>query len=177
MLLLFYSAVSFILIFSVMIYPYMAITSYYGELKNYIGIDGTRYLKNSRPSDYLLIEWMNTHIQGQPVIVEAQGDSYTDYSRISSNTGIPTVLGWTVHEWLWRGSYDIPSPRIGDISQLYESNDVETTRGLLNKYKVEYVVIGDLEREKYPNLYEKKFSVLGNILYEKDGTRLYKIAQ
>lgn len=176
-LLLFYSAVSFILIFSVMIYPYMAITSYYGELKNYIGIDGTRYLKNSRPSDYLLIEWMNTHIQGQPVILEAQGDSYTDYSRISSNTGIPTVLGWTVHEWLWRGSYDIPSPRIGDISQLYESTDIETTRGLLNKYKVEYVVIGDLEREKYPNLYEKKFSVLGNIVYEKDGTRLYKIAQ
>ncbi|MEN9407992.1 MAG: hypothetical protein RLZZ455_1208 [Candidatus Parcubacteria bacterium] len=176
-LLLLYGGVSLLLVFSVMTYPYMAINSYYGELKNYIGIDGTRYLKTSRPSDYLLISWLNAHIQGQPVILEAQGDSYTDYSRISSNTGIPTVLGWTVHEWLWRGSYDIPSPRIGDISLLYESNDLQITHDLLKKYKVEYVVIGDLEREKYPNLYEKKFSVLGSIVYERDGARLYRITQ
>jgi len=70
----------FSLFFSVlvMLYPYFAVNSYYADLKNYKGIDGTTYLKNSRPFDYQAINWLNKNIKGQPVILEAQGDSYTD---------------------------------------------------------------------------------------------------
>lgn len=172
---LLYSGITLFLIILVMIYPYIAFNSYYGNLKNYMGIDGVKYLKTLHPSDYNLIQWINKNIEGQPVILEAQGDSYTDYARISSNTGLPTVLGWTVHEWLWRGSYDIPSPRIGDVSSLYEGTAVQATKDLLKKYNVEYVVVGDLEREKYSNLDEKKFRSLGKIIYQSGNTRLYKI--
>jgi len=59
--------------------------------------------------------WINKNIKGQPTILEAQGDSYTDYGRVSVNTGLPTVMGWTVHEWFWRNSYDIVAPRIEDV--------------------------------------------------------------
>lgn len=172
---LLYGGVTLVLMVIVMIYPYIALTSYYGDLKNYQGIDGTKYLKNLRPSDYELITWINKNISGQPIILEAQGDSYTDYARISSNTGLPTVLGWTVHEWLWRGSYDIPSPRIEEITTMYEENDIPTTKTLLEKYDVAYVVIGDLEREKYPNINEKKFTSLGKVIYQNGETRLYKL--
>src|SRR6185503_20424560 len=101
-----------------------AIGSYYDNLKTYYGLDGTTWIGKFYPYDYTAINWINTHISGQPVMLEAQGDSYTDYERVSANTGLPTVLGWTVHEWLWRGTYDIPAPRIQEIQTMYESTNI-----------------------------------------------------
>ncbi|RJQ35876.1 hypothetical protein C4559_05960 [Candidatus Microgenomates bacterium] len=162
-------------LFLVGIYPYYAINSYYGELKTYKGLNGISYLKNLYPTDYEAILWINKNINGQSVILEAQGDSYTDYARISSNTGLPTILGWTVHEWLWRGTYDIPAPRISDVTTLYETKDVYIARKLIKKYNVSYVFIGDLERQKYINLNEDKFKNLGKLIYKNGLTKIYKI--
>ena len=119
--------------------------------------------------------WLNQNIKGQPVILEAQGDSYTDYARISANTGLPTVLGWTVHEWLWRGSYDIPAPRITDVQTMYETTDVQYAKELLDKYNVQYVYVGTLEYQKYPHLDQQKFAQLGHIVYHHGATTIYKL--
>ena len=170
-----YAPFALIFISLVMIYPYMAINSYYGNLKAYHGLDGTFYLKTLYPSDTEAIEWLNKNVKGQPVILEAQGDSYTDYARISSNTGLPTILGWTVHEWLWRGTYDIPAPRIEEIKTLYETEDKNLTADLLKKYKIKYVFIGSLENEKYRKLFEDKFKQLGKLVFQKDTTKIYQI--
>ena len=159
----------------VSIYPYFAINSFYGGLKAQLGLDGTKYLKNLYPTDYDAIAWINKNIKGQPVILEAQGDSYTDFARVSANTGLPTVLGWTVHEWLWRGTYDVPAPRIPQVQTLYESSDVNITRNLIERYKIEYVFIGDLEYQKYTKLAEQKFGNLGKIIYKNGKTKIYKI--
>ena len=159
----------------VMIYPYFAIKSYYGDLKTFRGLDGIAYMKDRLPDDYKAVMWLNQNIKGRPVIVEAQGDSYTDYGRISANTGLPTILGWTVHEWLWRGSYDIPSPRIEDVRLIYESDDLDETKALLKKYGVEYVYVGNLEREKYTNLTGSKFEELGKVLFKTGQTKIYKL--
>lgn len=173
----FFSGIAVLLVSTVLIYPFFAIPSYYNNFSKYKGLDGTVYLKTSRPSDYSAIQWINTNITGQPVILEAQGDSYTDYERISSNTGLPTVLGWTVHEWLWRGSYDIASPRIEDVKKIYESGSLSTTKTLLKKYNVSYVYIGNLEYEKYPSLDIKKFENLGETVFEEGTTRLIRLAK
>ncbi|HUD44682.1 MAG TPA: DUF2298 domain-containing protein [Patescibacteria group bacterium] len=159
----------------VALYPYLATMSYYGNLQVYHGLDGTKYLQPLYPTDYAAINWINQNIQGQPVILEAQGDSYTDYARISSNTGLPTVLGWTVHEWLWRGSYDVPAPRIAEVQTMYTSTDLIQTKQLLQKYNVQYVFIGDLERQKYPALDVAKFDQLGKVIYKNGKTRIYKL--
>jgi len=170
-----YWIIGSLLLVLVSLYPYSAIKSYFGDLKTYYGLNGTNYLKINYPNDYEAIQWINKNIQGQPVILEAQGDSYTDYARVSANTGLPTVLGWTVHEWLWRGTYDIPAPRIPEIQKLYESKDVKETKALLDKYNVSYVFIGDLERQKYSNLNDEKFKLLGKIIFKKGNTEIYKI--
>ena len=156
-------------------YPYFAVNSYFGNLKNYQGLDGIKYLKSLYPADYEAILWINKNIKNQPVILEAQGDSYTYYARVSANTGLPTVLGWTVHEWLWRGTYDVPSPRIPDVQTMYESKDSEETQRLLKKYNVSLVFVGDLEKQKYTNLNEEKFQSLGKIIYQKGNTKIFKI--
>lgn len=166
---------TFLFLILVMIYPYFAVKSFYGDLKNYSGLNGIAYLKQRLPEDYEAIKWLDKNIKGRPVILEAQGDSYTDYGRISANTGLPTILGWTVHEWLWRGSYDIPAPRIADVKNIYESTDSKTTSSLLRKHDVKFVYVGKLEREKYPSLFEIKFEQLGNVVFKNGETKIYKI--
>ncbi len=149
----------------VALYPFFSFRSYYGDFRKIPQLDGTRWMESALPQDYDLVKYINATIPGQPVILEAQGDSYTDYERISANTGVATVAGWQVHEWLWRGSADIVGDRIPDIKTIYESPDIALTRRLLQKYDVSYVVISQLEREKYPNLDEKKFEQIGRKVY------------
>jgi uncharacterized membrane protein len=112
---------------------------------------------------------------GQPVILEAAGESYTDYARISANTGLPTVIGWPVHEWLCRGSYDEAGKRVGEVEQLYTSQDIGQTKLLLKKYNVEYVFVGMLERQKYTLLDEEKFNMLGSPVYKDGQTVIYQL--
>lgn len=170
----FFVAGALFLMFFVVIYPYFAIPSAYGSFSKYKGLNGINYLKTIKPGDYLAINWINKNIGGQPVILEAQGDSYTDYARISANTGLPTVLGWTVHEWLWRGSYSIPAARFNDISGLYETSNISKAKNIINKYKISYVYIGALEKEKY-QVSEDKFKKLGKLVYSNDQVKIYKI--
>ncbi len=178
-----YLSITMILLALVMIYPILAIKSYYGiaekniegKLNEPVGLDGITYLQKQYFDDYQGILWINKNIKGQPVILEAQGDSYTDYARISSNTGLPTVLGWTVHEWLWRGSYEIPGSRVDKIRAAYEELDTNKTKDFLQDYDVEYVFVGALERDKYPNLNEEKFLKLGSMVYQSGETKIYKI--
>jgi uncharacterized membrane protein len=158
----------------VVIYPYFSVPSGYGNFSKYKSLNGTNYLEQIKPGDYLAINWINKNINGQPVILEAQGDSYTDYARISANTGLPTVLGWTVHEWLWRGTYDIPAARFEDITNLYETTNKALAKKIINKYKIAYIYVGVLEKEKY-KVSEDKFNKLGGLVYSNSNTKIYKI--
>ncbi|MCX6725752.1 MAG: DUF2298 domain-containing protein, partial [Candidatus Shapirobacteria bacterium] len=158
----------------IFVYPYFAIHSFYGFQK-YQGLNGLVYLNNLYPADYEAILWLRENIKGQPAILEAVGESYTDFARVSANTGLPTILGWRVHEWLWRGSFDEPSKRTEDVKTIYETNNLEQTKELLNKYHISYVFIGNLERETYPQLEEVKFAKIGKRVFEKNQTIIYQL--
>lgn len=159
----------------VMLYPFYSLPQAYNKLRDYKGLEGTSYLKNFYPDDYQAIQWLNKNIKGQPVIVEAVGESYTDFARVSVNTGLPTVLGWPVHQWYWRGSFDEPGKRTADVQEIYESQDLNRTKALLHKYGVSYVFLGTLERQQYPNLWEEKFEKLGEVVFTSGNTKIYKI--
>jgi len=166
----------FLLVFIIhLIYPYFAINSYYGYFKNYQGLWGLNFLKTNFEDNLKLIDWMNNNIQGQPVILEAVGDSYTTYNQVSVATGLPTVEGWIVHEWLWRGGYDGPAGRQTDVVKMYESTNLSELKKLLTKYSVKYVVIGVKEKEKYKNLNEDSIKKIGKIIFESGETRLYEV--
>lgn len=160
----------------ILIYPYFSVKSYFGDLTmdRYQGLDGLSYLSFRYPDDYDAIAWINENIKGQPVIAEAQGDSYTDYARVSSNTGLPTILGWTVHEWLWRGDYSIPEPRINEVRDIYEG-DSKLSLSVIRKYDVEYIFVGKLEKEKHPTLNHAKFMEFATPVFTQGETTIYKI--
>ncbi len=182
----------FCLVFTIhLIYPYFAIKSYYGlletyydpgsavpktRLKKYQGLWGLNFLKTQFPDNLKAIDWINQNIQGQPIMLEAVGDSYTTYNQVSTTTGLPTVQGWVVHEWLWRGGYDQPSARATDVEKIYQSTNEAELRQLLQKYNVDYIFVGDKEREKYKQLNEANFSNIGALLvFQSNQTRIYKL--
>jgi len=168
--------VFFAIIFSaVLSYPSFAIKSYYNGLNTYKGLNGTTWLETYHPDLYKVVNWLNKNTDGQVVILEAPGDSYTEYNVVSSYTGLPTVSGWFVHEWLWRGSSEIPQSRVSDITQIYNTSDFDIARSLLQKYDVEYVIVGEFEREKFPELNEEKFNKLGGEIFTSGNTSVYKI--
>lgn len=154
-----------IVFFFISIYPIFSIPSYYGKLNKPISLEGDRWLEAVYPEDKEIIDFLNRKIKGQPVIIEAQGDSYTDYERISAYTGFPTVAGWWVHEWLWRGSPEVVGKRIPDITNIYQSEDISQTIELLKKYQVKLIIVSQMERKKYPKLNEDKFEQIGTLIF------------
>lgn len=156
-----------------MLYPFWSLGPI--SISKYKGLDGTAYLKETYPDDYQAISWLKENILNQPVIIEAVGDSYTDYARISANTGLPTILGWRVHEWYWRGSYDEIGKKTEEVKTIYESSDLPQTKKLLQQYQVEYLFLGTLEREAYPALNEAKFYQLGQVVFSSNQTKVFQL--
>ncbi len=96
-----------------------------------------------------VIHWFNHEVSGTPVIAEASFGPYRcNSSRISIGTGLPAVLGWQRHEAQQR-SPDVLPQRERDLRALYGSGDVDLKRGIIAKYDIKYIVVGELERN-YP---------------------------
>lgn len=170
-----YKAIFFVVLIAHLSYPYFAIRSYYG-LKDYKGLNGFNYLKERYPDNYNAVKWINDNINGQPVVLEAVGDSYTTFNHVSSATGLPTVVGWIVHEWLWRGSYDAPASRQTDVEKIYQSSDAGEVQSLIQKYSINYIFVGAKEHEKYLNLNENNFIQIGaKVIFTSGLTKIYQI--
>jgi YYY domain-containing protein len=156
-----------------MLYPFWAIGQI--SISKYKGLDGTVYLEQLYFDDYQAILWLRKSVANQPVIVEAVGESYTDFARISANTGLPTILGWRVHEWYWRGSFDEAGKRTEEVKEIYEGNDLAKTRQLLSQYQAQFIFVGSLERQTYLQLKEDKFLKLGKIVFSSNQTKIYQL--
>ena len=159
-----------------MTYAYWAVPGYYGPLPHPAHsrwLDGLAFLS---PGDREIVRWLGENTEGQTPILEADGAAYSKYGRISMATGLPTPLGWFGHQWLWRGSDGEPRVRVRDVRIIYESDDRDAARSLLEEYGVRYIVIGALEREKFPNIKEAKLERLGRVVVaHPEGSKLVEI--
>jgi uncharacterized membrane protein len=108
------------------------------------------------------------------VIVEANGGSYTYAARISTHTGLPTLLGWGGHELQWRGNYEEPGRREPDIRTLYTTRDVKGALTLLEKYDITYVYMGDLERQTFGPTGLSKFERFMDPVFQQGGVTIYR---
>lgn len=164
------SAIIIVLMICIGIYPYFGYRDFYlGGKPPYKGLDGLLWFKQQYPDDYEAYLWLKK-IDGRPHILEAVGDSYTTFNRMSTFTGLPTVLGWRVHEWLWRGSYDIPGKRSSEVESIYNSPTTDESQRLLNQYLVKFIIVGDKEHEAYPQLDPLELKKLGKVVFEQGNT-------
>lgn len=127
-----------------------------------MSLDGIAFMKKIDFGSYDAIFWVNMNISGTPVILEAPGTSYKETSRISSFTGLPTVIGWVSHELMWRNNWGELSQRISDVDAIYNTDDYSYAAVLLKKYNVSYVYIGDVELKQYKDAGLRKFENTSN---------------
>lgn len=112
------------------------------------GLDGLAWLAEG---DRKAIAWIRTNARPGTVVAEAPGNAYHDNSRMSAATGRPTVLGWSNHESVWRGNEVIPEldQRRDELKTIYTSPDANVVIELLKRRKVQYVVVGSIEKKDF----------------------------
>ncbi|MBQ6304737.1 MAG: hypothetical protein IJK83_12075 [Clostridiales bacterium] len=140
------------------------------------------------------INWFNENVEGSPVICEVYGDSYTDNCIVSAYTGLPTVFGWQTHEWLWRyhgivdpetdtlvsdPDHDVwkiyITPRHNDVDTVYTDPYIEDVQSIINKYQIEYIILGELEFTKYNLDNSGCFEQLGEPVFRSGNLTVYKV--
>jgi uncharacterized membrane protein len=137
--------------------------------------------------DYEAIQWLQDNVQGTPVVAEAGSGLlnvplYQWGSRISINTGLPTIIGWDWHQTQQRSI--MPSrvimQRLQDVSTLYQTTERDVALDVLNRYDVKYVVVGALERQHYspeglPKWDQMVSEGLLKVAYQNEGTTIYEV--
>lgn len=191
-----------VLVLASMVFPLLSPINRYGStdsthiqlyLRNTNTLDGMEYLATCQPSDcdydtsgdYTAIHWLNEHVTGDPVIVEANGDDYHFNGRVSVFTGLPTIINWPGHELQWRINWinDPKNPgnqqdfnnRGLDIDTIYTNPQPVTVLSTLRHYHVQYIYVGNLERAKYPDVDLTRFSAFMQTVYHRHGVAIYHI--
>ncbi len=170
-----FGVIAMVSVVGVMIFPVNAFNNYYDGFKKYQGLDGSNWIKTKNPDRWQMIEFLKKSRDGKN-LVEAVGDSYTELNMLSVFSGVPTVVGWRVHEWLWRGGYDEVGKRDMEVKEIYEGTDLSRTETLLAKYNVGWIAVGNEEKDKY-KVNEEKLLSLGKIILKTKGGYLIRITE
>ncbi len=132
--------------------------------------------------DYRAIRWLLTHVDGSPVIVEANTVEYQWGNRMAINTGLPAVVGWNWHQRQQRGVIvpgDWVTNRIAEVAGFYTTTERAYVEDFLRRYDVTYIVVGQLERATYPGPGLEKFRLWDGDLWQevyRDGaTVIYRV--
>jgi len=140
-----------LLVLSCSVFPVVATFTRIEDMNAKPALDGMEYMKELDRGDYDAIKWIQENPSGTPVILEASSDdsSYRYISRVSANTGLPTVIGWARHEQFWGRNDEEIRTRLEDVNNIYSTSSKKKALELMNKYNVSYVYIGQLERQMY----------------------------
>ena len=126
------------------------------------GLDGLAYLEVAvhhdqgeslvLAEDLAVIRWLRRHVDGTPVIVEANVPEYRWGSRITVNTGLPAVVGWNWHQRQQRAVAGDARvwERVRAVTDFYTGSDRDAAAAFLDRYQVDWIVVGGLERAYYP---------------------------
>lgn len=153
--------ISFIFV-GTLIFPAEAFPNFYANFEKYQGLDGETWMKQKMSDRYKVIEYLKENMDGRN-LMEAVGDSYTNYNAIPVFTGIPAVQGWRVHEWLWRNGYDSVAVREADVQNFYEHTNQEFRNKILAKYNIGWIVVGEDERNMY-TIDEESIKKIGEVI-------------
>ncbi len=142
-----------------------------------LSLDARGPLARRDAGDAAAIDWLMKNAPIGSVVLEASGDPYSEFARISSHTGIPTVLGWANHEGLWRSSEREVDERLARIKLFYTTPNPRVAAETIQKYGVTHVVLGDMERRAYGNNPATGGFPFLAPLFASGGTTIYAVAR
>jgi uncharacterized membrane protein len=144
------------------------------------GLDGLAWAAKAYPDDYKSARWLVENVEGQAVVVEMVGSQSIGYEysiagRIAAWTGNTTILSWPGHEAQWRGSYAPVEGRQDDVDRLYSTESQTEAAAIVEKYNVDYIYVGELERETYPAAALQKFDTMYRVKYREGDAVIYQV--
>jgi YYY domain-containing protein len=131
-------------------------------------LDGSAYLS---PDALAAISWLQSAPQG--TLAEAVGGSYTGYARYATFAGQPGIMGWPGHEGQWRGG-QVDFARIDDIQALYSTQNWDIAQAIIDQYDIQYIVVGDLERNTY-QVNDLKFQQNLTLAFQNGQVSIYSV--
>ncbi|HUS17458.1 MAG TPA: DUF2298 domain-containing protein, partial [Chloroflexia bacterium] len=154
------AAVTGLLILSGLLYSWYGVQSrQVGGQTAMRGLDGTTWVADSAPDDLAALRWLNANAIPTAVVLETGSDEYQHVGRVSSYTGLGTLVAWdNSHEALWRTNQPVQRQAIGErrqvVDAIYQGVDptsrapitAERLLELLHQYHVTYVFAGASER-------------------------------
>jgi uncharacterized membrane protein len=156
-----------------LVYPLAATWTKSNGLRGEATLWGDRFLQRGAPTDYQAIEWLRTNTSGRPVVVEAVGGDYSEHARVSTFSGLPTLMGWVGHELQWRGDRPDLRTRPEAVDAVYRATTQDELARLAEKYGIRYVFFGTLERAKYGPDAQARLDRLLPVAYSRGGTTIY----
>jgi YYY domain-containing protein len=130
-------------------------------------LDGAPTLVLGSPDEYSAIQCLSNLEQepGDAVLLEAPCHCgyHPEIGRFSALTGIPTLMGWGNHEGQWRGD-TLPEvidtrvedgqlrDRFTDAQEIYTTQDWDRVWSLIDRYGIDYIVVGNAERNMIRDL-------------------------
>jgi len=109
-------------------------------------LDARDYLGEHHPREVRAIEYLDDR-PGQPTIATAPGvEIYRWANGPSSLTGVPTLAGW-IHEVGYRGP-EAYFGRVRAVNRLFNGT-ADRRAELVDRYDVDYVYVGPVERDRY----------------------------
>ncbi len=117
------------------------------------------------------------HLPAGTVLVEAVGTAYSDFARLSSASGVPTLLGWANHELVWRGGSIGPEleRRRRLVRQIYTCGSAAAIRRAARTVPFDVIALGAMERRRYPKLDENALLQAGRVILNEGGTMLIEV--
>lgn len=181
-----FAVVLAVLVLAGLIYPALAIPAKAGGFTRGPGqppptLDGIDFIRRQYPGDHAGIEWLAANAAPDAVVLEAVGGAYSYFGRVSSATGVPTVIGWANHQRQWRGARyaALAGTREQDAQEIYDTPSIERARELLARYGVTYVFVGSLEQS--PGYASPaglaKFDRFLPVVFRADGVTIYRADQ
>ena len=143
-------------------------------------LDGLSFVQQNRPAEYDAIAWLKQNASPDAAIVEAVGE-WSDWGLVSRSTGLPTIVNWLGHQKQWRGGwekFDADKPdvsralrdkyfddRTAEVERIYTTLDPAEAQVILYKYDIDYVYIGQRERDKYGIEGIPKFDAIADLVF------------
>jgi hypothetical protein len=111
-------------------------------------LDPLDLFREKHPGDYQATEWVERTLPPDAVVLEATAHAYEWESRIATFSGRPTLIGWKNHESGWRNDWSFATERGKIVDAIYESTDLDAAFALCRANGIDYIVVGELERER-----------------------------
>jgi YYY domain-containing protein len=156
-----------------LVYPVVATYSRSRGFDHSPTLNGMAWLEQRAPADAAAIRWLRRQ-EPHSTVLEAGGPDFDPdgTARVSTFTGLPTILGWGGHEVQWGHQ---PGRRSKDVEQIYRTSSLAVARKLLAGYDVRYVFVGSLERQRYPASGLRKFARIGRPVFSRGRTTVYRL--